>query len=115
MLLQGHKEFFEKVQKAGDFSCSFCGRLRKNVDKLISGPLVFICRDCVIRFHEVAAEPGQNLVNQCSFCGQSLAEVKFTAGDTQSGICVECLELCTKILGEEGMPVPDDIPGPPTR
>jgi ATP-dependent Clp protease ATP-binding subunit ClpX len=30
-----------------DFRCSFCGRPRRQVRKLISGPRVFICNDCV--------------------------------------------------------------------
>ena len=29
-----------------DFHCSFCGRSRREVRKLISGPRVFICDDC---------------------------------------------------------------------
>ena len=29
-----------------DFHCSFCGKRRREVRKLISGPRVFICDDC---------------------------------------------------------------------
>ena len=29
-----------------DFRCSFCGRLRTEVSRLISGPMVFVCVDC---------------------------------------------------------------------
>ena len=30
-----------------DFHCSFCGKRRREVRKLISGPRVFICDECV--------------------------------------------------------------------
>ena len=32
-----------------DFHCSFCGKRRREVRKLISGPRVFICNECVVR------------------------------------------------------------------
>src|SRR2546423_9242074 len=107
-----HKEFFEKVQRQGDFSCSFCGRLRTNVDKLISGPLVFICRDCVVGFCRAAPEAGQQGVTPCSFCRRLPGDVEFTVGNATSAICDGCLDICRKILDEEGMPVPDDTRRP---
>jgi ATP-dependent protease Clp ATPase subunit len=36
-----------------DFHCSFCGKRRGEVRKLISGPRVFICNECVARCREV--------------------------------------------------------------
>jgi ATP-dependent protease Clp ATPase subunit len=30
-----------------DFHCSFCGKRRREVTRLISGPRVFICNECV--------------------------------------------------------------------
>jgi ATP-dependent protease Clp ATPase subunit len=36
-----------------DFHCSFCGKRRVEVRKLISGPRVFICDECVGRCREV--------------------------------------------------------------
>jgi ATP-dependent protease Clp ATPase subunit len=32
-----------------DLFCSFCGKRRAEVRKLISGPRVFICNECVVR------------------------------------------------------------------
>lgn len=37
----------EQRVAGGRFQCSFCGRFRTEVEKLISGPRVFICNDCV--------------------------------------------------------------------
>jgi ATP-dependent protease Clp ATPase subunit len=36
-----------------DFFCSFCGKRRREVLKLVSGPRVFICNECVERCREV--------------------------------------------------------------
>jgi ATP-dependent protease Clp ATPase subunit len=36
-----------------DFHCSFCGKRRGEVGKLISGPRVFICNECVARCRQI--------------------------------------------------------------
>lgn len=36
-----------------DFHCSFCGKRRAEVRRLISGPRVFICDECVGRCRQV--------------------------------------------------------------
>lgn len=38
-----------------DLSCSFCGKSRREVRKLISGPKVFICDECVNLCNEIIA------------------------------------------------------------
>ena len=47
-----------------DLSCSFCGKSRRDVRKLISGPKVFICDECVNLCNEIIAredqKPGHN-------------------------------------------------------
>lgn len=40
-----------------EFHCSFCGRARREVNKLISGSSVFICDHCVGMCREILAEP----------------------------------------------------------
>jgi ATP-dependent protease Clp ATPase subunit len=39
--------------RGGDFSCSFCGKRRDEVRKLVSGPRVFICNECVVLCREI--------------------------------------------------------------
>jgi len=39
-----------------DFSCSFCGKRRREVRKLISGPRVFICDECVALCNDIIAK-----------------------------------------------------------
>lgn len=40
----------------GDFHCSFCGKSQHEVRKLIAGPSVFICDECVDLCNEIIAE-----------------------------------------------------------
>lgn len=42
--------------KKGELTCSFCGNSQKNVKKLIAGPNVYICSDCVQLCNEIIAE-----------------------------------------------------------
>src|SRR3989442_14473555 len=39
-----------------DFHCSFCGKRRREVRKLISGPRVFICDECVALCIDIIAK-----------------------------------------------------------
>ena len=39
-----------------DFHCSFCGKRRREVRKLISGPRVFICDECVALCNDILAK-----------------------------------------------------------
>lgn len=43
-------------QKKKDYSCSFCGKPQDEVDKLVSGPSVFICNDCIQLCNEILRE-----------------------------------------------------------
>jgi hypothetical protein len=40
-----------------DFSCSFCGKAEREVERLVSGPGVFICDDCLTLCNEITSEP----------------------------------------------------------
>lgn len=40
-----------------DFHCSFCGKRRGEVRKLISGGRVFICNECVARCRDILGPP----------------------------------------------------------
>jgi len=50
-------------KKKEDLFCSFCGKNQKEVGKLIAGPAVFICDECVKLCSEIIAaddEAGDN-------------------------------------------------------
>lgn len=48
------RDMFDKVR------CSFCGKQRNEVRKLIAGPNVYICNECVDLCREIVAEDARN-------------------------------------------------------
>jgi hypothetical protein len=98
--------------------CSFCGKPQKEVRKLIAGPEVCICNQCVERADRVIAtgEPAAtplsamtsvgdhnkyNAPVKCSFCGKRPHQVTGLATGAGFVICSECLALCHEIIAEE--------------
>ncbi len=49
-----------KNNTRGDLTCSFCGREAAFVDKMISGPSVQICSDCVRTCYDILREGGES-------------------------------------------------------
>jgi ATP-dependent Clp protease ATP-binding subunit ClpX len=45
-----------KFRKDSDLACSFCGKSQEQVRKLIAGPGVFICDDCIRLCAEIIEE-----------------------------------------------------------
>jgi len=97
--------------------CSFCGKHQKQIRKLIAGPGVYICNECiekadrVIANGEVIATPlsamkpvGEDkdaATVKCSFCGKRRHQVSGLAAAARVAICTECLALCHEIITEE--------------
>jgi ClpX C4-type zinc finger/Clp amino terminal domain, pathogenicity island component len=50
------KQRRRKRGRAGPGSCSFCGKDRTQAKKLIAGPGVYICDECIDLCHEILAE-----------------------------------------------------------
>ncbi len=44
--------------EAGLLRCSFCAKAQLEVEKLIAGPEVHICDECVVLCHEILADQG---------------------------------------------------------
>jgi hypothetical protein len=95
--------------------CSFCGKPQKQVKKLIAGPGIFVCDECVdkagrvIGTGEAAATPlseirplGEDVLTaRCGFCGKHRLQVSGMAEAAAGRICDECVELCGEIISEE--------------
>lgn len=95
--------------------CSFCGKTQQQVAKLIAGPGVYICDECVAMADGVistgtdAATPVSEVVSvapdlttaACGFCSKQRHQVAGLAAAAQASICTECLELCHEIITEE--------------
>jgi hypothetical protein len=110
-----------KKEHTVDLHCSFCGKHQHEVRKLIAGPTVYICDECVKLCNEIIAgeakraEPapeqpappkGEGIAKTdnllcCSFCGKSQREVKNLIAGPTVYICDECIGLCNDIIAEE--------------
>jgi hypothetical protein len=78
-----------------NLTCSFCGKPKRKTRKLVAGPDVYICQQCV----EAAGDNAHGSQERCSFCGKRRV-TGFAAGDDTT-ICAECLNLCREIFVEQ--------------
>lgn len=88
--------------------CYFCEKKQSEVSKLIAGPQVFICDECINTCSQVIAEgePSGKITlvlrkeaeARCSFCGKKAVEVKRIVGVPNTLICNECITICEEIL-----------------
>lgn len=53
----------EKTGSYGSLSCSFCGKTQKDVKKLIAGPGVYICDECIDLCNDIIAEEKEREVS----------------------------------------------------
>ena len=105
-------------ERSAALKCSFCGKRQKQVRKLIAGPGVYVCDECVERADRVIAtgEPTDTPLSamtsvgdhnkygapvKCSFCGKRRHQVTGLAAAAKVAICTECLALCREIITEE--------------
>ena len=88
--------------------CSFCGKSQHEVVKLIAGPSVFICNDCVELCNGIIYEEDQQenspkrhpVPTSCSFCNKSVDEVEEILTGPSVSICNECVEISNRIIAE---------------
>jgi len=94
------------VPTPDDFHCSFCGRRRTDVRKLIAGPRVFICDRCVELCLNILQDNPERASSrrhgtedhQCSFCGKRRREVPAMIDGPTVLMCNECVALCEDIV-----------------
>src|SRR5256885_16839440 len=103
----------------GDLSCSFCGKGQREVGRLIAGPTVYICDECIRVCNDIIAEvaerekdrpavaprPGRQRRSSsgarshhyanlsCSFCGKGQREVRNLIAGPALYISAECIKL----------------------
>ena len=46
----------KKSTPTGNYRCSFCGKSQEEVKKLIAGPSVYICDECIELCNEIMVE-----------------------------------------------------------
>jgi hypothetical protein len=107
-----------------DLACSFCGRRQRKARKLVAGPGVYICEQCVelaeavIRSDQATetalgplhSVPDTMAQRRCSFCGKRRHQVTGLATSLgapagklagAAAICADCLVLCREIHSEQ--------------
>jgi len=58
--LRNQEEVHDKKDKSSAYYCSFCGKSQHEVKKLIAGPTVFICDECVDLCVDIIKEENRN-------------------------------------------------------
>ncbi len=53
----------------GNLTCSFCGKSQREVKKLIAGPSVYICDECIDLCNDIIREEGQKAVGGAAAAG----------------------------------------------
>jgi hypothetical protein len=75
-------------------ACSFCGKSQREVRKLIAGPTVYICDECIRLANDIVAgarSEGGTTTLRCSFCGKSPPKVRMLVAGQTARICNECI------------------------
>jgi ATP-dependent protease Clp ATPase subunit len=79
-------------------SCTVCGQPRDERRRLVAGPSVAICEQCIALSSASSRAPTPN-VAICSLCERGEAPI---AGSwPKLAICVECVGLAQRILARE--------------
>jgi hypothetical protein len=119
----GARRWGRRGRLPSELACSFCGRWQRKARKLVAGPDVYICEECVklaqtvIRSGQAAeaalgplhSVPDNMAQRRCSFCGKRRHQVNGLATTVggpggklgeDSAICAACLVLCREIHAE---------------
>ncbi len=93
------------------YFCSFCGKNQDQVQRLIAGPDVFICDECIDLISKGNAgqqkeinstRRARGVSDRCSFCGKKRQHVLyFHTSPGGVNICSECIDLCREIIDAE--------------
>jgi hypothetical protein len=103
-------------EKPENLYCTFCGKAPREVRKLIAGPRVCICDECIKKCNDIIAEEAMKPAREdpprqrekpsspalcCSFCGRQQHEVQRLIAGPSVYICDECIGLCNDIIAED--------------
>jgi hypothetical protein len=94
-------------RNARDANCTFCGRPPGEVAKLIAGPNVYICDDCVSEAERSLTKGSRSpfaraegAARKCSFCGKRKGAGRELLAAESGSICEACLRVCREILDD---------------
>jgi len=81
-----------------ELRCSFCGKEQHRVKRLIAGPTVYICNECVTICDQIVADSetsDRKLLREsgiCSFCQTILPAARMLTVPERGQLCPDCLE-----------------------
>ncbi len=95
-----------------ELSCSFCRAPQARVRKLIAGPDVYICDECVgtiaraflagsTAVPETIPPSPDAAADRCSFCSTRHNQAWNFFGRPGCNICSECIEVCLSIMTDD--------------
>ncbi len=87
-------------KKEEQLRCSFCGKSQNEVKKLIAGPSVHICNECVSVCNEIIADDAQLEAQQATRQTTSApaTEPRFEKASTIDINCPHCGQTSTQLL-----------------
>jgi hypothetical protein len=97
-----------RARRATDAVCTWCDRPPAEVTKLVAGPNVHICDDCVtaaVRVERGTGKAGAPLKlaktgsrERCAFCRKRPSETRTVVTGPAAHICSDCLRICREIM-----------------
>ena len=112
-------QFFKnKRQKEGNpskiITCSFCGKTRNSVRKIIAGPNVYICDECIDLCNDILGGEypnHKNLVKKeprkfsagdisCAFCNMPAQNTECLIIPDRGSLCFVCLEIIRQVTNK---------------
>ncbi|MBV9269650.1 MAG: hypothetical protein JO165_01045 [Candidatus Eremiobacteraeota bacterium] len=88
-----------KRSRSTGLACTFCCRDRVHVAKLVAGPNVFICDQCVNSIERFDTVHVKSTL-RCSFCGKPRSQVPRMFAAENGQMCGECLDLAAEIIAD---------------
>jgi len=100
----------------GELRCSFCNKSQREVRKLIAGPHVYICDECVDICCDILAEgiepeshmtttrddSSLGVVVTCSLCGRRVDSKECAAIPDRGWLCRVCTAIIRQVTDSEG-------------
>lgn len=60
---------YQELDRETKAACSFCGLTQDKVPRLVAGPGVFVCSDCIAILHDIVTrDEQQTSVHYCNLC-----------------------------------------------
>jgi hypothetical protein len=101
------------AEPSRDLVCSFCGKNQREVRKLIAGPKVYICDECIDLCNDIIAEECDHDTNltasesgteepadqpTCAICSKPREPGEMLHLPANASLCAVCLEAIEKLI-----------------